>query len=513
MYFEIHDTDIMARAKAPAIGRLLQAWTDISVRDGAVSYQPFDPATLGPLSQHLMVLVAIEDSDFVYVHYGEAIIAASGLDMTGRQTSESKTEVGTFLRDVLAQCQASQKPIFTVHRATDATNVHLWERLILPCQEVDGTDVLIVFSAVRELHEDLLATVLDASPDGIMAIRYVRDEDGRAHDGAIVAANLCAGRIAGRPVEELINSHILDVLPVIIESGLWDRFEQVTRSRQPDRIEIDLMVEGEPAYFGLVITPLGDGVVITFSDLTDRKIAEQAGQLAQLELAAANHALKSEIERRQALEVELTRLATIDALTGVLNRRALTEGLARSMSLSERYGHSLSVIAIDLDRFKSINDTYGHAGGDAALKVTATVLRHGSREDVDLIGRLGGEEFLLVLSHTSLDGAATAAERLRRALGAVEVPHGDTIIRMTGSFGVATWDHTESLDRLMSRADEALYKAKSGGRNLVVLDTGEGGSIALRRFDVPLVQSDTAPPERPMARRSSRPRAKKAVDS
>ncbi|MEI8147390.1 MAG: diguanylate cyclase, partial [Alphaproteobacteria bacterium] len=132
---------------------------------------------------------------------------------------------------------------------------------------------------------------------------------------------------------------------------------------------------------------------------------------------------------------------------------------------------------------------------------------------VDLIGRLGGEEFLLVLSHTSLDGAATAAERLRRALGAVEVPHGDTIIRMTGSFGVATWDHTESLDRLMSRADEALYKAKSGGRNLVVLDTGEGGSIALRRFDVPLVQSDTAPPERPMARRSSRPRAKKAVDS
>ena len=156
--------------------------------------------------------------------------------------------------------------------------------------------------------------------------------------------------------------------------------------------------------------------MVTYTDITKRKADEDAARQREAEIATANQVLQKEIARRQELEAELNRLATIDPLTGARNRRAIAEGLQNTLALSERYGHPISVFVMDLDHFKRVNDTHGHAAGDIVLRSTASILTHGLREDVDMIGRLGGEEFIAILPHTGLEGAVLVAERIRKML-------------------------------------------------------------------------------------------------
>ena len=154
-------------------------------------------------------------------------------------------------------------------------------------------------------------------------------------------------------------------------------------------------------------------------------------------------------------------------LTGLPNRRSFYESGEKAVKNAKRYGHPLTAILIDLDRFKIINDSYGHAGGDKVLVTMARIIRESSRE-VDLSGRIGGEEFALILPETARAAAEGFAERLRRSLREAVVPSGDVEITLTGSFGVAELDETcASLEELLIRADEALYRAKRNGRDRV----------------------------------------------
>jgi diguanylate cyclase (GGDEF)-like protein len=164
-----------------------------------------------------------------------------------------------------------------------------------------------------------------------------------------------------------------------------------------------------------------------------------------------------------ALELRLS--ANKDSLTGALSRRAFKEELQRDAALALRHHHDLSVIAIDLDHFKSINDTHGHAGGDLVLSRTIATCAAQLRS-TDLIGRLGGEEFAVVLPNTALTSAMAVAEKMRAAVEHQRVVHGDHVIKLTASFGVACLDYaTRDADTLLERADQALYRAKSSGRN------------------------------------------------
>jgi diguanylate cyclase (GGDEF)-like protein len=154
--------------------------------------------------------------------------------------------------------------------------------------------------------------------------------------------------------------------------------------------------------------------------------------------------------------------AISDALTGLANRRHTEERLAAEIVRSERYGTPLSVVACDIDDFKAANDTYGHAFGDLVLEQFARVLGETLR-DVDVSGRWGGEEFLLVLPETTLEGATDAAERIRLALAEVEFGKA----RVTASFGAAELSHGVDAAALVRSADDALYRAKRGGKNRV----------------------------------------------
>jgi len=159
-------------------------------------------------------------------------------------------------------------------------------------------------------------------------------------------------------------------------------------------------------------------------------------------------------------------LATIDSLTGLVNRRAFFERIDSARMLASRQRHPVALMMLDLDHFKRINDRFGHAAGDEALRVFAGAALAALREP-DIMGRLGGEEFAVALPGTDLTGALQAAERVRVAVGAAHLPQCEAGYAMSVSIGVVAIDPDEHINAAMARADHALYVAKSAGRNRV----------------------------------------------
>lgn len=173
------------------------------------------------------------------------------------------------------------------------------------------------------------------------------------------------------------------------------------------------------------------------------------------------------IENRYAHR-ELERRAYSDYLTGLSNRRSFIEKAESELQRGLRYGGELSILMLDIDRFKQVNDTYGHKVGDSVLQKLAEVCRHTLRA-IDISGRIGGEEFAILLPGTGIKPAMEAAERLRVALSEAEIPLDSGLpLRITVSIGVVTLqDKPINIDTLLSQADEALYQAKNSGRNRV----------------------------------------------
>ena len=178
--------------------------------------------------------------------------------------------------------------------------------------------------------------------------------------------------------------------------------------------------------------------------------------------------IQTNITNRKELEFELTRQAHLDYLTGLSNRRHFIEQGETELSRAIRYKRHLSVLMLDIDFFKNVNDTYGHQVGDTVLQVLSKVCQDTLRQ-VDLIGRIGGEEFAVVLPETPSKEALEVAERLRKAVAKIEVtmPVG-LPIHFTVSMGVTTLhDENVNIDMLLHQADTALYEAKKTGRNKV----------------------------------------------
>jgi len=161
---------------------------------------------------------------------------------------------------------------------------------------------------------------------------------------------------------------------------------------------------------------------------------------------------------------ELDALYITDRLTNVYNRVKIDEIIDTELKKKKRYDHVCSVILIDVDYFKLVNDTYGHLAGDVILKEFATLLKESIR-DTDYVGRWGGEEFIIVCPQTDLNGAMSLAENLRSK---VEESYFTIVGKKTASFGVATCKEDDTIQSLIDNADKALYRAKNGGRNQVV---------------------------------------------
>lgn len=190
--------------------------------------------------------------------------------------------------------------------------------------------------------------------------------------------------------------------------------------------------------------------------------------LSKLELDQALAETCESHQREKLLSQELAEQARRDALTGVFNRRHLVEQLDNQVSYFLRTKQPFSIVMADIDHFKCINDTYGHDVGDVVLKGSTHALSQELR-DIDIFGRWGGEEFLCILPNTNSDGAQLCAERLRERLAATIFSENVHNLNVTASFGVSTSRDNDCPDDIVKRCDLALYRAKSEGRDRIVV--------------------------------------------
>jgi diguanylate cyclase (GGDEF)-like protein len=299
-------------------------------------------------------------------------------------------------------------------------------------RSIPGADVTVLsrnnsdnrLTPATELDPDsMLASCLaSAEPRSCLAIRLGRPhEDGTDHD-ELISCTICS-RLAG------------------------------TATCQP------LLVSGKV---------IGTVLIRHASTLDEAELRSVADSVAQAAPVLANLRTIAIAENR----------ASTDALTGLPNRRAMNDTLKRMAAHSGRTAQPLAAIAFDLDRFKSINDRYGHEAGDAALSAVGECLREHLRES-DFAARIGGEEFVILAPDTDLEGARVLAEKLRAALAREEVP--PMLEPFTASFGIAVMPfHATGSESLLRRADQACYLAKERGRNRVATAVTEDVAAGVR---------------------------------
>jgi len=289
-------------------------------------------------------------------------------------------------------------------------------------------------------QQALLATVLD----NIGACIYMKAPDGR-----YLYANRALSELLQCPPYQLIGQRDEDLFPdMAVASFRQLDAEALQTDSKVEGLETLRLKNGEERCYWSVKVPLHGDNGETYALL----------------------GMSTDITERKRLEDELRRFATTDDLTRLNNRRYFLERAEGILNRSRRYNEPLALLMCDIDFFKHINDTFGHAAGDRALCRVADLIRSSLR-DSDLAGRLGGEEFAILLVQTSLENAHDVADRLRRAIeGCPVLLDEGQPIPLTISIGIATPAYPmETLATLLQHADQALYAAKRAGRNRVCI--------------------------------------------
>jgi diguanylate cyclase (GGDEF)-like protein len=239
----------------------------------------------------------------------------------------------------------------------------------------------------------------------------------------------------------------------------------------------------------------------TGQDATDRRdIMVIAAKISALVSSIMSYGVVDAIRAIVKMKDSVERLARTDDLTGLDNRRAFLTDAAGEILRAERHGEALALLIVDLDYFKRVNDAHGHRVGDLVLVAVAEVISRSVREGVDIVGRLGGEEFAVLLARCDEDRALRAAESIRALIEAMRVPTPAGEIVMTASVGCAPIVAGDCISAALQKADEALYAAKRGGRNQVAACAkANGGSDPRERTD----RQRREPAARPPLKRSA----------
>lgn len=359
----------------------------------------------------------------------------------------------------------------------DSVDVQYFDVLLSPVR--DERQVLIGrFILARDITErkqnELRLTQLTQAVEQSPVSVVITDPDGK-----IVYVNPRFLALTGFSVEEvkgktprIVKS---DHTPPETFTDLW----ATIKSGKTWRGELLNKKKNGELYWELeVISPVvdADGTIINFiavkEDVTARKESEKR-------LLEANRQLEEKLKEIESLQVVLLEQAIRDPLTGLFNRRFLNEALGRELARAEREGYPICFILMDLDGFKKINDTYGHAAGDVVIQNFANQLKRMTRAG-DIVCRYGGEEFLLVLPNTPVPYASQIAERLRHDFENSGISFAGFHVKTTTSCGISEFpSNGVSAEKVLAAADMALYSAKEQGRNRVVLcsDTAASGSF------------------------------------
>lgn len=327
--------------------------------------------------------------------------------------------------------------------ALEKSRQQLEQRVIERTRELDGQNSALI----EEIHRreaaeygirrerDFTRRVINSLP----GIFFLVDEDGQD-----VLWNTNLETVTGYGGDELASM------------SLFSLFDANSRQALRDRLQ-EALSQGHAEWEAIVVTR--DGRRLPFHVKGER-----------IEMDGNPHVIGMgvDITQRKRLEDELRRLATTDALTGIATRGHFLDSAELEIERTRRYQRPLAVMMLDIDHFKAINDSHGHAAGDMAIRKVVGVLMQLLRVE-DMVGRLGGEEFGVLLPETDLERAVIVAERIRERIAALHVVHGESRITLTVSIGLTEYRRGDAgIDALLLRADQALYEAKRGGRNRTV---------------------------------------------
>ena len=260
----------------------------------------------------------------------------------------------------------------------------------------------------------------------------------------------------------------------VVATADGDEALRVARQRDPDLLLVDVTMPGRDGYE--VCREIQDEsatpppvIFLTAHSQTNARVAGlDAGAVDYIVKPFANEELVARVRaalRTKAVRDGLVDRASRDGLTGLFNRRELDARADQAVALAVRYRRPLSCLLADIDHFKSINDTHGHAGGDAVLREVAKRIRSTVRIS-DIVGRYGGEEFVVLLPECGSDQAVAAANNLRETLAVSPIDVGELSVGVRVSIGVAAWDDSmHNRSDLYAAADRALYRAKERGRD------------------------------------------------
>src|ERR1043165_5775437 len=312
-------------------------------------------------------------------------------------------------------------------------------------------DECVVAFDLRVILEELGYAVIGTAASSDEALRIA---DEQCPDLVLMDINI-EGEVDGIQAASLLRAH--HHVPLVY---LTANFDSATLGRA---------LASEPA--GYVVKPYNEHSLRTTIEVALRRHeADQA-------LARSHERERAQSDQKysdmRSIARRLRREATRDPLTGLHNRRHLQHTMKREIGFAQREGHSVGFILIDLDRFKQLNDSFGHVVGDAALRAVADLVRARIRI-YDVACRFGGEEIVVVVPGASTAGAAALAEDLRTAIDTIRIPcDGGEVARFTASFGVACFpEHGWDTATALRAADRALYRAKAEGRNRVVVASG-----------------------------------------
>jgi len=338
--------------------------------------------------------------------------------------------------------------------------VALHQQVPLPAEYLRALGNLFGVAAMLALHRGVRLFIGAALPTGAHALAFVV---------VLVVAWLGLAPAHGA-VRVSVNSAVLALIALAIAADLYRYGRDVVRRRHTWLLVVPLVAAA--AGFSL----RGGRALWSAQSVATEMIADSTvnvlSAIFYMVVALTFHATLIGLVVGRIL-TDLRHRSRHDGLTGLLNRRAIEETLLGQMQRSRRTGEPFTVLMLDLDHFKTINDRYGHAAGDRALKHTAAALKAELRE-LDALGRFGGEEFLVLMPGATVETALPVANRLRTAL-VTDAPlfEGATLL-LSVSIGIAQWrEPAEEPSRLLMRADAALYDAKLRGRDCVVVDASD----------------------------------------
>lgn len=393
------------------------------------------------------------DLVYVYVLYLTGLVALVNRFVQSRAVYRRQAPyligavVIPFAFNLVYQLAPGILPLFPA--PVDLTPLSFTLTAVLLAADIFGLRLLDIVPIARD-------NVMESIPEMV----FVLDEKER-----IIDANAVAQKWLGKPISEIIGREPIEVFQK------WPQLLQRFFFLEYTREEIEIP-GNPPRMLETIITPIYnrasqlEGRVILAYDITDRKKLEE-------ELKTTNQALQVQLDENERLRIQLQEQAIRDPLTGVFNRRYLAEALDKENARAIREESPFSLIVLDVDFFKKVNDTYGHKCGDLVLQSLAKFLQDNTRRS-DIVCRFGGEEFVILMPDAAVEDAHERAERFRRQFEAHVIEYEGKQVKSTFSAGVASFPiHSRSGDALLNMADMALYQSKAGGRNRVTVYSSE----------------------------------------